>query len=88
MYYNGQVMNVDQIRSECESDVSRPGKFEGCASYVPYFWSIYLDGGADRDDGTVLGFDVSADDKKIFPELKRRRTVRLMETDSGFVIEV
>ena len=73
--------------TESRDDVTHPGKFEGCAPYVPYFWSIYLEGGADRDDGTILGFDVTADDKALFPELKRRRTVRLCETDSGFVVE-
>lgn len=74
--------------TESREAVRHPGKFEGCAPYVPYFWSVYLEGCADRDDGSVLGFDVTADDKALFPELKKRRTVRLMETDSGFVVEV
>lgn len=65
-----------------------PGKFELCAVYVPHFWDIYLNGFADRDDGTVLGFDVTAEDKAEFPELKNRRTVRLVEHDNGFVQEV
>jgi hypothetical protein len=56
--------------------------------YVPYFWDAYLNGCADRDDGTVLGFDVTREDKAIFPELKRRRTVRLIQRDDGFVVEV
>ncbi len=77
-----------KLRLECIEDVLRPGKFEGEAPYVPYFWDIYLNGGADRDDGGTLGFDVLAEDKAIFPELKRRRTVRLVETDQGFVCEV
>ncbi len=68
--------------------VSHPGKFEGCAAYVPFYWDEYLDGCADRDDGDVLGFDVTKDDKVIFPELKRRRTVKLIETDQGFICEV
>ena len=67
--------------------VSRPGKFQGEAPYVPYFWEAYLDGMADRDDGDTLGFDVTAEDKRLFPELKRRRTVNLHETNNGFVIE-
>ncbi len=72
-----------------ESGIIRsPGKFEGEARYVPYFWDVYLNGCADRDDGTVLGFDVSKEDKVRFPELKRRRTVKLIERDDGFVIEL
>jgi len=68
--------------------VSHPGKFEGCMAYVPYFWEVYLDGCADRDDGKVLGFNVNTEDKAIFPELKQRRTVKLVETDQGFVCEI
>ncbi len=68
--------------------VSRPGKFEGCPAYVPYFWDIYLDCGPDRDDGKALGFDIDQSDKAIFPELRKRRTVKLIETDQGFVCEV
>jgi len=78
---------VTKRQRYCE-DVARPGKFQGEAIYVPYFWQQFLEGGADRDDGRVLGFDVNADDKAIFPELKRRKTVRIMETADGFVVEV
>ncbi len=63
------------------------GKFEGEAVYVPYFWDAFLNGMADRDNGRVLGFDLTADDKAMFPELKGRRTVRLYERDDGFVCE-
>lgn len=68
--------------------VADPGKFEGEARYVPFFWEAYLNGCADRDDGRVLGFDLTAEDKALFPELKRRRTVKLIEDSQGFVIEI
>jgi hypothetical protein len=68
-------------------DVKHPGKFESCAPYVPYFWEMYMTGGADRDDGNTLGFDINAEDRALFPELRGRRTVRLYETESGFVVE-
>ena len=74
-------------RQECEDTVKQPGKFEGEAVYVPYYWDAYLNGGASRDDGKVLGFDVTAEDRVLFPELKGRRTVRLYERDDGFVCE-
>ena len=67
--------------------IRTPGKFEGEAVYVPYFWEAFLNGMADRDNGRVLGFDLTADDKAMFPELKGRRTVRLYERDDGFVCE-
>ena len=68
--------------------VSTMGKFEGAPSYVPYFWDVYLDGSADRDNDGILGFDIQKEDKEIFPELLKRRTVKLRETDQGFVVEV
>lgn len=67
--------------------IRSPGQFEGEAVYVPYYWDLYLDGFVDRDNGHTLGFDVSADDKREFPELKKRRTVKLCQRDDGFVCE-
>lgn len=67
--------------------IRSPGQFEGERVYVPHFWDLFLNGQADRDDGRVLGFDVTADDRKEFPELKGRRTVRLYQRDDGFVCE-
>lgn len=64
------------------------GKFEGSCRYVPYFWEAFLNGMADRDDGRILGFDITPEDKAIFPELARRRTVKLVEDSQGFVHEV
>lgn len=92
--FNGKL--VARYESEADANkaqsyrerVAHPGKFEGCAAYVPYYWDVFMDGGADRDNGRVLGFDVTAEDKALFPELKRRRTVRLTETSDGFVCEV
>ena len=67
--------------------VKSPGKFAGEARYVPYYWDMYLAGFADDDDGRVLSFPVTQEDKGIFPELKRRKAVKLYESDDGFVTE-
>jgi hypothetical protein len=75
------------------------GKFEGEAIYVPYFWELYLNGMDDsweacisgmddEDDGTIKRFNVSPEDRQEFPELKQRRTIRLIQRDDGFVCEV
>ena len=69
-------------------DVTRPGPFQHEAPYVPYYWGLYLDGGATRDDGTVLEFDVLPIDRAMFPELKERETVRLLQDGNGFICEV
>ena len=68
--------------------IRSPGKFEGEMLYVPYFWDAFLNGFADRDNGNVLGFDVTSEDKVEFPELIARRTVKLYERSDGFVCEV
>lgn len=73
---------------EYEADVKRPGKFEGEARYVPYFWNEFLNGAYDRDDGKVITFYVTKEDKKLFPELKHRRAVKLVEQSDGFVVEI
>lgn len=65
-----------------------PGKFEGEARYVPYYWEIYLNGFADADENSVLRFKVTKEGRKLFPELKKRRMVSLVEDNQGFVIEI
>lgn len=83
----------------CRKDIERdyavqngvirsPGKFEGEAVYVPYFWDAYLNGFADGDDGRVLWFRITPEDRAEFPEIpKRKRTIRLYQRDDGFVCE-
>lgn len=67
--------------------ITSPGKFEGEMLYVPYFWDAYLNGFSDKDDGRIILFRITAQDRKEFPELGNRRTVKLYETDNGFVCE-
>jgi hypothetical protein len=67
--------------------VSYPGKFEGEAAYVPYFWDLFLEGFAGADHGDVMKFRVQPEDRALFPELKGRHWVSLRETDQGFVVE-
>jgi hypothetical protein len=76
-------------RVNAQGRIVSPGKFEGEMLYVPYFWGAFLDGGADYDDGRVLGFRITFEDRKFFPEIPRRkRVIRLVEDSNGFVHEV
>jgi len=68
--------------------IKSAGKFEQKPVYVPYYWDCFLNGCADRDNGKILGFDVTKEDKLEFPELKHRKTVNIIESDTGFVQEV
>jgi hypothetical protein len=66
-----------------------PGKFEGERPYVPYLYMIVLDGGGeDTRQRDVVKVQVTGEDKALFPELKRRRIVKLWYSEYGFVQEV
>ena len=73
--------------------ITAPGKFEGEQDHVPYFWDLYLDGGADEielfgDDGEVLKFYINDDDVAHYPALKGLIYIKLAEDTNGFVHEV
>lgn len=68
--------------------IRSPGAFEGEMIYVPYFWQIFLEGGADEDDGHELRFDITEIDREAFPELGDREVISLYQRDDGFVCEV
>lgn len=85
-------MTREDILSEYNVDengtIKDLGKFEGEALYVPYFWDAYLNGCADSDNGRILTFRITREDREQFPEIPaRKRTIRLMESDFGFVCE-
>lgn len=68
--------------------ISSPGKFEGCPRYVPYFWERALEGFSDDDGRGNIRIAVIPEDKDIFPELKKRRSIKLRSDDQGFVYEI
>lgn len=67
--------------------IKTPGKFEGEMLYVPYFWDAYLNGMADSDEEEILGFEVTEEDRAMFPELIDQTQVLLHVRDDGFVCE-
>jgi len=74
-----------KTKAEYDAAVKGPGKFEGEPGWALYFWEHYLDGFNNGDDGTWLTFEVVDADRVIFPELKGILTVKLMESDDGFI---
>jgi hypothetical protein len=79
-----------QCQYKVENGIIRsPGKFEGEAEYVPYFWDSVMEGGGDFEArGDIIGCYITPEEKLRFPTLRRRRTVKLYERDDGFVCEV
>lgn len=65
--------------------IRSPGKFEGEPTYAPYFYDALLNGFADTDEGDVATFDVTDDDRALFPELKDVQHVYLWESEQGFI---
>ena len=68
--------------------IKSPGKFEGEMIYVPVFWNAGLEGFADDDDGSVYEFRITADDRREYPELGKKKKLRLAESEQGFVYEL
>lgn len=74
--------------------IRRPGKFEGEMYYVPYFWDRVMEGGSgdtlyepDAEDASPYEvFEIEAEDRKLFPELKDVYSLWLYERGDGFVI--
>lgn len=72
-----------------------PGKFEGEPMFAPHFWELGLEGFADEDDGKVYKFKLDETDltdagtnpfcRELKEWLGRKRTLRMIENDQGFV---
>lgn len=86
--YKKERAEIEQQYRVQDGRVRSPGKFEGEMIYVPHFWGSFLDGGADDDDGEVLTFRVTPEERAAFPEIGKSKTVRLREREDGFVVEV
>lgn len=85
----------NEILARCNVEngiIVSPGKFEGEAIYMPYFFDLFLDGVydliLDGDDGEIIKFKVCDEDKKEFPELNGVKSVAFRVTDFGFVVAV
>jgi hypothetical protein len=74
--------------------ISSPGKFQGEAAYVPHFWMLGLDGGADDDIYGYVGsgialtyfvFRLTDDDRKRWPSLANIERLELWQSEDGFV---
>ena len=78
---------LSTFRVDRQGIIRSPGRFEGERLYVPYFWDAYLQGLADRDDGRVVTFSITDQDRQEFPELKGKRSIKFYQRDDGFVCE-
>ena len=71
--------------------IKSPGKFEGEPIYVPYFYSLMLEGASENfdyfpDGSTQDTFTIIEEDIIAFPELKGAKEVIIIEdTAEGFI---
>ena len=75
--------------------IDSPGKFQGEAAYVPHFWMLGLDGGADEDTyweaengdemTPVFVFHLTDADRTRWPQLANVERLELWEAENGFV---
>ena len=85
------------VRQQIESEfmfhipsyvIRSPGKFEGEMIYMPYYYGVYLEGGADEDND-VIKVEITDEDRIIFPELsKRKKYIKFVITEQGFVQQI
>ncbi len=85
-------MPLTRARIEAEYDVENdiirsPGKFEGESVMAPYFYALFLDGMADDDNESYSAFDLTDDDRQVFPGLipEDATLARLHHHDNGFI---
>ena len=79
-------MNEMTDYSVIDGRIANPGKFEGEPRWVPYFYA--LEGDTQFDGGACVvyrAFQVTPEERRQFPELKKIFAVVLAETDDGFV---
>ena len=82
-------------KEESIEATKHPGKFEGCAEYVPYYWDKVLNGESDDydwdydwdyDDGRDIDiFNITKEDMELWPELIGYKELNLWQDDNGFV---
>lgn len=71
--------------------ICTPGKFEGCAIYVPHLWEAVLNGEGEEhpfqteDDPQTTRLEITAEDRAEYPELNGIDFADLWEDDQGFV---
>ncbi len=63
--------------------VLAPGHFQGQHDYVIHYYDLFCDGLADVDMGDTIIFNVTDEDRKLFPALQNRSTVMLSLTADG-----
>jgi hypothetical protein len=95
-----KVTPVDEYHVDEHGLIDSPGKFEGEAAYVPSFWALGLEGGADEDTygerdvevieeelakAAVFVFHLTDEDKKRWPALADVERLELWESGNGFV---
>lgn len=79
---------IDEYKVNEHGRITSPGKFEGEMLYAVYFYDAMLDGGSDEtwSDGSDL-FEITDEDRAIFPELEKDDKYILLEYRSdGFVM--
>lgn len=85
----GCMTRLDVLRTYDvkEGVIQSPGRFEGQALYVPYYWNAYLCGNAHEVGADLIQFTVLGSDRTQFPELGSRIVVQLRQRSDGRVVE-
>lgn len=75
---------IKRKQAECRS-LTQTSRFQQQHRYIPYFWDKFVNQGAD-DCEDVVTFMVTDTDRMFFPELRKKRSIKLF-TACGRVME-
>jgi hypothetical protein len=75
---------IEQTYNVREAIIYSPGKFEGEPVWAPYFYDLLEATTGEDEDGNAL-IPVTDEDRAEFPELAHAYSVRIRESDEGFV---
>lgn len=75
--------DIERDYSVVNGQCTAPGQFCGEAVWVPHFWFMHKMGMNDGDDGILITFVVTDEDRAVYPELSKVRIVRLYESKAG-----
>ena len=79
--------DIEREYTVCNGEIMSKGKFDGEPVWAPYFWDLALHGEADIEtENGDSQFAITKEQRLMWPELGRAKTILLAELDTGDVV--
>ena len=83
-----QQLRMEDIYPSENGIIICSGKFQDQAVYVPYFYNVWRNGFADLIEGNIAYFRIMKEDKKLFPEIEKKKKVIKLKISANNVMEI